>query len=419
MSRTIARILLVVLGCALVTAPLAGPLGAAEMAPLTVGFVGPLSGVFAPTGQDLLNGFNLYFERSGNKLGGRPIKFITEDDQFNPGVALTKTRKLLESDRVELLTGIINSAAAYAMREYIDQQGLPTVISVAGGDNLTQRTRGQFIVRTGWGSSSHFAHPFGVYAARSLGYRRVAVIADDFAFGHEWVGGFQRTFEENGGRVVAKIWSPLGSADFSPYLTRVPQDVEAVVGAVVGAIALRFVKQYADFGMKARFPLIGPGHMTDEVNLVSMGDEAVGTVTTLHYSAALDNQWNRAFVQRYQAKFNKVPNSYAEAGYTSALWMDRALQRTGGRITDKAAFIKAMQALVVSDTPRGPLRLDQYGNIIQNIYIRRVDRVGGRLQNTVINTFPNVSQFWTYSAEEFLRNPVYGRDYPPCQFCTR
>jgi branched-chain amino acid transport system substrate-binding protein len=171
--------------------------------------------------------------------------------------------------------------------------------------------------------------------------------------------------------------------------------------------------------MKARFSLIGPGHMTDEVNLVSMGEEAVGMVTTLHYSAALDNQSNRAFVQRYQAKFNKVPNSYAEAGYTSALWIDRALQRTGGRITDKAAFIKAMQALVVSDTPRGPLRLDQYGNIIQNIYIRRVERVGGRLQNTVVNTFPNVSQFWTYNPDEFLRNPVYGRDYPPCQFCPR
>lgn len=409
------KILVMMLLCAF----LAVPTDAADAPPIGIGFVAPLTGPFAPTGQDLLNGFNLFLERNQGRIGGRAIRFVVEDDTFSPQVAITKTRKLLESDRVELLTGIINSAAAYAMREYVDQQGLPTVIAVAGGDNLTQRTRGQFIVRTGWGSSSQYAQPFGLYAARQLGYRRVVTIADDFAFGHEWVGGFQRTFEEAGGRVVAKIWTPLGTADFSPYLARVPADVDAVVAAVVGPIALRFVKQYADFGLRARLPLIGPGHMTDELNLPQMGDEALGMITTLHYSVVLDNQWNKAFVERYQAKYNKVPNSYAEAGYTAALWIDRALLRAGGQITDKAAFMKAMAALVVADTPRGPVRLDAYGNVVENIYIRRVDRVGTRLQNTVIATYPNVSQFWTFNAEEFLKNPVYGRDYPPCQFCGR
>lgn len=404
---------------ALLVLAVAGTAAAAPLPPIPVGFVAPLTGVFAPTGQDLLNGFNLYLERNRMMLGGRPVRFIVEDDQFSPEVALTKIRKLAESDRIELLTGIINSAAAYAMREYIDSQSVPTVIAVAGGDNLTQRTGARFLVRTGWGSSSQFAHPFGVYAARQLGYRRVATIADDFAFGHEWIGGFQRTFEESGGRVVAKIWTPIGTADFSPYLARVPRDVDAVVAAVVGPVALRFLRQYADFGLKARLPIIGPGHMTDEVNLAQMGDEAVGMITTLHYSAALDNAWNRAFVQRYEAKFNKSPNAYSEAGYTAALWIDRALQRVGGRVTDKAAFMAAMRALSVADTPRGPLRLDASGNVIENIYIRRVDRVSGRLQNTVIQVFPSVSQFWQYNREEFLRAPVYGRDNPPCQYCGR
>lgn len=255
--------------------------------------------------------------------------------------------------------------------------------------------------------------------ARQLGYRRVATIADDFAFGHEWVGGFQRAFEESGGRVVAKIWSPIGTADFSPYLARIPADVEAVVAAVVGPIALRFLRQYADFGLKARFAIVGPGHMTDELNLPQMGEEAVGMITALHYSAVLDNQWNRAFVDRYQAKYARTPNAYSEAGYTAALWIDRAFLRVGGQLADKPAFMRAMQALVVADTPRGPVRLDAHGNIVQNIYIRRVDRVGGRLQNTVIHTYPNVSQFWQYNPDEFLRAPVYSRDYPPCQYCGR
>jgi branched-chain amino acid transport system substrate-binding protein len=383
------------------------------MAPLAVGFIAPLTGPFAPTGQDLLNGLNLYLERNQGRLGGRPVRLVVEDDQFSPAVAITKTRKLKESDRAELLIGIVNSAAAYAMREYIDTQALPTVIAVAGGDDLTQRKRARYLVRTGWGASSQFAHPFGVYAARQLGYRRVVTVADDFAFGHEWVGGFQRTFEEAGGRVVAKIWTPLGTADFSPYLARIPADVDAVVAAVVGPIALRFLKQYADFGLRARFPIIGPGHMTDEVNLTHMGEEAVGMITTLHYSAALDNRWNKAFAERYATKHGKITNAYSEGGFTAALWIDRALQRVGGRIADKRAFMKAMEALVVADTPRGPLRLDAHGNVVQNIYIRRVDRVGGRLQNTVIHTYPNVSQFWTYNPEEFLRAPVYSRDYPP------
>ncbi|MGH2628477.1 MAG: ABC transporter substrate-binding protein, partial [Anaerolineales bacterium] len=184
----------------------------AGMPLLKVGFIAPLTGVFAPTGRDLNDGFTLYLEQTRPRWGGRGVVLIQEDDQFSPVVALTKVRKLIESDRVEVLTGIINSAAAYAMREYIDSKTAPTVISVAGGDDLTQRLRAKFSVRTGWGASSQTAQPFGEYAYKELGYRRVATLADDFAFGHEWIGGFQRTFEDAGGRVVRKIWAPLGTA---------------------------------------------------------------------------------------------------------------------------------------------------------------------------------------------------------------
>lgn len=396
-----------------------GVVTSAETRPMAVGFIAPLSGPFAITGQQLVDGFNLYLERNKNRLGGREVRLIVEDDQFSPQVALTKARKLVESDQVEILTGFINSAGAYAAREYIDKSGVPTVIAVAGGDDITQRTRGKFIVRTGWGSSSQFAHPFGVYVARQLGFRRVATIADDFAFGHEFVGGFQRSFEENGGRVVAKIWTPLGNSDFTPFLSRIPRDVDAVVAAVVGPIALRFLKQYAEFGLKARIPIIGPGHMTDEINLPQMGDEAVGMITTLHYSAALTSQPNLNFAKRHQERFKRLPSTYSEAGYTTALWIDRALLLIGGEIRDKEGFVKAMYRLGVADSPRGPVRLDQFGNAEHNMYIRRVDRVDGKLQNTVIHTYPNVSQFWTYNPEQYLKAPVYSRDNPACSNCGR
>ncbi len=386
---------------------------------LKVGFVAPLTGVFAPTGRDLIDGYTLYLEQTRQRWGGRGVVIIQEDDQLNPAIALTKVRKLVESDRVELLTGIISSPAAYAMREYVDQQAMPTVISVAGGDDVTQRTRAKFTVRTGWGASSQTAHPFGEYAFKELGFRRVATIADDFAFGHEWVGGFQRTFEEAGGRVVRKLWAPLGTADFTPFLVQIPRDVDAVVAAVVGAPALRFLRQYADLGLKARLPIIGPGHMTDEINLPQMGDEAVGMITVLHYSAALGNAANRKFVEAYVKRFNRVPSAYSEAGFTAALWIDRALQRTGGLISNKDAFMKAMAAQIIADSPRGPVRLDALGNAVHNVYVRRVDRAGSTLQNTVIHTFTTVSQFWTYDPEAYLKQPVYSRDVPSCRFCER
>ena len=407
---------LVVLGTILALA--LPPAHGAGMPLLKVGFVAPLTGVFAPTGRDLLDGINLYMEQTRQRWGERGVVVIVEDDTFSPAVALTKVRKLVESDRVELLTGIINSAAAYAMREYIDSKSVPTVIAVAGGDDLTQRLRAKFSVRTGWGASSQTAQPLGDYAYRALNYRRVVTIADDFAFGHEWVGGFQRTFEDIGGRVVQKQWAPLGTADFTPFLARIPRDVDAVVAAVVGPIALRFIRQYADLGLRGRIPIIGPGHMTDEINLPQMGEETVGMLTVLHYSAALQSPANRRFVEAYTRRFNRVPSAYSEAGYTAALWMDRALQRAGGRVTDKDAFMKAMAALVIAaDAPRGPVRLDALGNIVQNVYLRRVDRTGATLQNTVTHTFPTVSQFWTFDADAFLRGPVYSRDNPRCRFC--
>lgn len=191
------------------------------------------------------------------------------------------------------------------------------------------------------------------------------------------------------------------------------------MAAVVGPIALRFLKHYEEFGLKARIPILGSGSMTDEINLPQMGNEAVGMITALHYSAAVPSQANQTFVQRHMQRFQRAPSTYSEAGYTAALWIDRVLQRVGRQIRDKEAFIKAMYGLVVADTPRGPVRLDQFGNAVHNIYIRRVDRVEGKLQNPVIHTYPNVSQFWTYNPDEYLKAAVYSGDNPPCRYCGK
>src|SRR5262249_20580301 len=214
-----------------------------------------------------------------------------------------------------------------------------------------------------------------------------------FAFGWEVAGGFHRTFEEAGGQVVQKLWPPLGTADFGPYLAQLRRDVDAVYAVFSGADALRFAKQFSEAGLKARLPLIGGGTFTDEHVLRTMGDEVLGVVTALHYSAALATPANKKFVQAYEAKFKQIPSYYSEGSYGAGVALKAALEATGGDIESADRFLGALRKVDLSDAPRGPMRFDDFGNPIQNIYVRKVERVGGRLQNTVIHTFPSVSQF--------------------------
>jgi branched-chain amino acid transport system substrate-binding protein len=243
------------------------------------------------------------------------------------------------------------------------------------------------------------------------------MIGYDFAFGWEVAGGFQRTFEDAGGQVVQKLWPPLNTPDFGPYLAQLRRDVDAVFCVFSGADALRFAKQYSEAGLKGKLPLIGGGTFTDEHVLRTMGDEVLGVVTALHYSAALATPANKKFVQAYEAKFKQVPSYYSEGAYVGGVALKAALTATGGDIENGEKLLGALRRIDLSEAPRGPIRFDDYGNPVENIYVRKVERVGGQLQNTVIHTFPNVSQFWIFKPEEFLKNPVYSRDYPPCKHC--
>lgn len=388
----------------------------AQKGPIKIGFMSSLTGPLSPNGKDMLNSFELFLEEQGGKLAGREVKLITEDDAGNPATGLTKLRGMAEGQEIQILVGPLSAAVGYAIRDYIDTKKLPAIFPIVSGEDITQRKRTPYIVRTGW-SSAQPSHPFGKWVYDNLKYRRVAIIGYDFAFGWEVASGFHRTFEESGGQVVQKLWPPLFTADFGPYIAQLKRDVDAVYAVFSGADALRFAKQYEDAGLKARLPLIGGGTFTDEHVLRTMGDEVLGVITALHYSAALNNPVNQKFVQTYEAKVKQIPSYYSEGTYVAGLQLKRALESIGGDAENTERLIGALRKVELTDTPRGPIRFDEYGNPIQNIYVRKVERVGGKLQNTVIYTFPNVSQFWTYKADEYLKNPVYSRDYPPCKYC--
>jgi branched-chain amino acid transport system substrate-binding protein len=376
--------------------------------PIKVGFLGPLSGPYVQNGRDILNGFLLALDEMGHRAGGRPIDLIIEDDEAIPAVGLTKARKLIERDHVQLMTGALLSSTGYALAPYIDAMKVPMIYPVVSADDLTQRRPSRWIIRTGW-TGSQPNHAFGEYAYRTLKRRKIVTIALDYAFGWESVGGFERTFVAEGGTIAKKIWVPVSVHDFAPYLAQIPRDVDAVYALVLGRAALQFMRQYQEFGLKERVLLIGGGTSTDEHVLPFMGDEALGVITALHYSAALETPANRAFVAAYRARYKKVPSYYSESMYSGAKWFAAAADAVHGNVEDSEGFLRALRNVRVSDLPRGPVQLDEYGNPIENIYIRKVERVNGELQNTVIETLPAVSQFWKFKPADYLREPLYKR----------
>ena len=404
----------------LASAPLVTPVRAfAQGAPFKIGFLAPLTGPFAKVGKDMVNGTELFLDEIGRQMAGRKVELIVEDDEGQPASALTKSRKLVEQDKVHLLTGGLLANVGYALQPFIDGSGIPATYPVIASDDITQRKPAKWIVRTGW-STSQPMHPFAEWVIKNTKYRKVATIGMDYAFGYETVGGFQKIFEDCGGKVIQKIWPPLGTKDFGPYIPNIKADADMIFTTMVGPMALQFPKQLRAAGIKT--PIVASGVSYDEFVLPFMGDEVIGDVSALHYSAALETPENEKFVKAYRAKYGKVPSYYSENNYTTAMWIDEAMKKAGGKYPGPEQFIKLMESIKLN-APRGPVELDDMRNPIENVYIKKVEKKTmfgyekDELWNTVIKTYPDVSQFWTYGKETFLKQPVYSRDFPPCKYC--
>jgi branched-chain amino acid transport system substrate-binding protein len=393
---------------------------AATAEELRVGFIAPMTGPFSQVGKDMNNGFEMYTDEVKNDFAGASVKFILEDDQAKPPVDVLKAEKLIRQDKVHMLIGGVLAPSGYALAPVSTRDKTIYISSVAAADDLTQRELGKYpyFIRTGW-TSSQPSHPFGQWAC-DQGYKKIAIVAADYAFGYEAAGGFQKAFEDCGGKIVQKIWPPLGTQDFGPFIPNLKPDIDAIYTVMVGPMVAQFPKQLAAAGNKK--PVIGAGTSYDEFALPFMGDEAIGHVSALQYSAALETPANEAFVKAYRAKYGKVPSYFSETCYTTAKMIHEVMKKTGGKWPGPDEFVKLFSAVKV-DAPRGPVSLDDMRNPIQNIYIKKVEKKKlfgydkEELWNVVIKTYPNVSQFWTYGKETFLKQPVYSRDFPACKYC--
>jgi branched-chain amino acid transport system substrate-binding protein len=394
---------------------------AAQQQELRIGFLAPMTGIFAQVGKDMANGFELYLEQNKGQLGGAKVTFILEDEEGKPPVGVRKAEKLVRQDKVHMFIGGLLASTGYALAPVSSRLKTVYVLSVAAADDLTQRDleKYPYIIRTSW-TSSQPHHPLGQWAC-DQGYKRVATIGADYAFGHEVVGGFHRVFEDCGGRVVQKIWPPLGTKDFGPYIPTIKPDVDAIFSLMVGPMSLQFPKQLLAAGIKK--PVIGGGTSYDEFVLPSMGDEVLGHVSALQYSAAIDTPKNQAFVKAYRERYGKVPSYYSESNYTSAQMIDEVMKRHNGKWPGPQQFIKTMASLKL-EAVRGPVHFDDMRNPVQNIYIKKVEKKKmfgypqDELWNTVTKTYPDVGQFWKYDKKEYLKTPLYSRDFPPCKYCN-
>ncbi len=381
---------------------------------LRIGFLTVRTGPLAAGGRQMEEGINLLLKERNYAFAGRQVDIVFADTGGTPAQAKTKTQELIERSKVHVIIGPLATFEALAIDDYILQSKVPLITPTSAAQmDLAQQKKSDYVIHV-YGTAAQPMHALGQYAAKKLGYKRMATIADDFTYGHEGAAGFHRVFEDNGGRIVQKLWPPLNAPDYGSFVGQLKTNVDAVYAGFAGSNPLRFLRTYREYGLK--MPVFGNPTCVDEGILKNMGDEALGVYSASWYATDLDTPDNRRFVQAVQAEYKVTPGFYTAGTYTAGLWLEEALKAIKGRFEDKAAFVRALHTVRLARGPMGPIRLDEYGKPILNIYIRRVERKDGQLVNTTLETIRDVGQFWTYDPKQFLSSPLYSRDVPPAKY---
>ena len=368
-----------VFGVAL-TAAFSGVAISAE--PLKIGLVLPMSGPFAAYGKQIEHGVRLYLATQGDTLNGRKVELFIKDD--SPGTAGDVSKRLAQElvvkEKVDILAGFALTPSAFAVAPIATEAKKPMIVMNAATSAIT--TKSPYIVRTSMTLPQNSA-PIASWAAKS-GIKKVFVLIADYGPGYDAAGQFRKTFTAAGGQIVDEVKVPVSNPDYGPYLQRIkdaqPQAVFLFLPPGAGTVA--FMKGFTERGLaQAGIKLISTGDLTDEDILDALGDSALGLITAFHYSAAHPSPENKAYIAAYEKVYpNDRPNFMSVGGYDGMRLIAETLKKTGGS-TDADKFAAAAKGLQWV-SPRGPVTIDPDTNdIVQTIYIRKVERVGGKLQN--------------------------------------
>ena len=385
----------------------------AQTGPIKVGLLAPLTGVVASGGKEMVEGVQFYLDQIKSEIAGRKVELVIEDDASNPDTALQKARRLVEQGNCHFLIGNLLANTGLAVANYVKGTGTPYFIPIIAADDLTQRQRIKNVIRVAGYTASEFTHPLGDWALKQ-GFRKIATISQDYTFGHEQCGGLAQVFTEGGGEIVQQFWHPLNTADFSPYLGQLADlKLDAIFAMETGADSTRFIQQYASFGLKANTPLLAAMNGTDQSVIRTLGEECDGIISPAHFAEGSDNPVTQTFVGDYQAKYGKIPSLYGFSMYSGSMWVAQALEKIGGRVEDRDALIDTVLKTELTGSPLGKtVKLDAYGNPIYDVYIRKVvKRPDGKYWNVPMTSYPNVSQFWSYDPETYMKQPPYSRSF--------
>lgn len=340
----------------------------AQAKKVKIGLMLPYTGTYAQLGTAITNGFKLYIEETGGRLGGMDAEYATVDDESAPPKAVENMNRLVRRDNVDVVVGTVHSGVALAMANVARQTGTTLIIPNAGADDITGSLCAPNIFRT---SFTNWQPGYGT--GKMMADRRIrtaVTLTWKYAAGDESVNGFKEAFTAGGGKVLKEMTLPFPNVEFQPFLTEIAAlKPESVYVFFAGAGAAKFVKDYYAAGLKG-IPLYGSGFLTDGVT-DSIQDVAQGLTTVLHYGDGIDNPKNKAFRSSYEAKFKLAPDVYAVQGYDAAQLLAAGLSAVNGDLAKKDAMYKAMEAAKI-DSPRGPFTLSKAHNPVQDMYIREL-----------------------------------------------
>ena len=368
----------------------AGAVHAQGAPKLKVGLMLPYSGTFTALGVAIENGFKLYVEEQGGKLGGREIEYVKVDDESDPAKGTDNVNKLIKRDNVDVIVGTVHSGVAMAMAKAAKESGTVLIVPNAGADAVTGPMCAPNIFRSSF-SNWQPAYAMGEVAAKQQGKKKVVTITWKYAAGDESVAGFKEGFEKNGGQVVKQLTLPFPNVEFQALLTDIAATKpDAVYAFFAGGGAVKFVKDYAAAGLSKTMPLYGPGFLTDGT-LEAQGEAAQGMLTTLHYADGLNSARDRNFRTAYAKTFKLQPDVYAVQGYDAAQMLAVGLNATKGDISKKAEFAAAIEKARI-DSPRGAFSVGKSHNPVQDIYLRKVEGNENRMVSVAVKGLADPSR---------------------------
>jgi branched-chain amino acid transport system substrate-binding protein len=376
-------------GVIAVAASLALPAGGHAEDPIKIGIIMAYSGQFADPSAQGDNGLKLYLKQHGNKLGGRDVEIIRKDTGgINPPVAKRLAQELITRDNVDILTGFQLTPNALAAADVSAEAKKFMVILNAATAIIT--TKSNYVARVSF-TIPQLNQTLAIWAAQH-GLKSAYTLVTDYGPGIDAEAAFQKGFKEAGGEIVGAVRMAVQSPDFSAYVQRAkdlnPQGIFVMIpgGAQPGA----FGKALAERGLDPqKIEVLGQAELTDEHALASMGDSAIGIITSGHYDYTHRSKLNDDFVRAYVSEYHRNPDFFSVGGYDGMRLIDEALQKSGGK-TDGDSLIAAAKG-ASWESPRGPISIDpETRDIVQTVYIRKVAKVDGRLVNVEIDAIPNV-----------------------------